>query len=81
MAISQGIVSHGRKEDLSPPLQISGEELQPISFVWRGCLRLPFFIKQLKAPAWRSPDPSSPATRKQRDTINSVCSCFSLAYI
>lgn len=57
-AITSGVVGHRRKEDLSPPLQVSGEGLQPMSSVLHGCLGLPFSTNRLK--------PSSPATRKQR---------------
>lgn len=51
--IAQGVVSDGRKGDLSPPLREKGYSSVP-----RGCLGLPFSMKQLK--------PSRLATRKQR---------------
>lgn len=38
-------------EDLSPPPQVSGEGLQPISSVLPGCHGLPFSMKQLKPPS------------------------------
>lgn len=57
-AIAQGTMGHGRKEDLPPPLQVSGEGLQPIGSVLCGCLGLPF-MKQLEPP--------SLAPRKQRE--------------
>lgn len=68
------MVGHGRKEDLSPPLQVSGEGLQPISSVLCGCLGLPFSMKWIK--------PSSPATRKQREEQKpQQVPAFSLAYV
>lgn len=41
----------GTWEDLSPPPQVSGEGLQPISSVLPGCHGLPFSMKQLKPPS------------------------------